>query len=66
MIIFKCHIKGGQGGRIINIASIAGLGVMWGFGIQQYGYTASKWGVTALTRAFAVAKPDLYKTEGTF
>ena len=41
--------KGGNGGRIINIASMAGLKT--GFSkIEHAGYTAAKHGVVALTR----------------
>lgn len=45
-------LKGGQGGVIINISSVAGLDVVPRTDIHSY--TASKYAVTALTRSFGV------------
>ena len=44
--------KGGKGGRIMNIASMAGL--LEGMrNIEESGYTMAKWAIVALTRSFA-------------
>ena len=44
--------RGGKGGRIMNIASMAGL--LEGMrNIEESGYTMAKWGIVALTRSFA-------------
>ena len=44
--------NGGRGGRIMNIASMAGF--LEGMrNIEESGYTMAKWGVVALTRSFA-------------
>ena len=44
--------KGGQGGRIVNIASMAGL--LEGMrNIEEAGYTMAKSAVVSLTRSFA-------------
>ena len=41
--------KGGDGGRVINIASMAGL--VTGLGkFDDLGYTVSKWGTVSFTR----------------
>ena len=56
-------VQGGDGGRIINIASLAGI--LTGLGpIEQSGYTMAKWGTAALTRSMANCKPNLEKKEG--
>merc|ERR1712241_398332 len=55
--------KGGNGGRIINIASMAGLATGLG-SINDVGYTAAKHGVVALTRSFDTSKPSVEATEG--
>jgi len=42
-------IQGGQGGRVVNIASMAGL--LSGLGkFDELGYTVSKWGTVSFTR----------------
>jgi len=56
--------KGGQGGRIINTASIAGLSGFPSALTECMGYTMSKWAVVGLTRNFGMAKPDLFESEG--
>jgi len=55
--------KGGHGGRIVNIASMAGLATGLG-SINDVGYTAAKHGVVALTRSFETAKPNVEASEG--
>ena len=46
---YRCLFKGGSGGRIINIASMAGLGPgMTGF--EGLGYPVSKCGMISFTR----------------
>merc|ERR1712241_1587678 len=55
--------KGGNGGRIVNIASMAGLATGLGT-INDVGYTAAKHGVVALTRSFDTSKPSVEATEG--
>jgi NAD(P)-dependent dehydrogenase (short-subunit alcohol dehydrogenase family) len=45
------NFQGGKGGRIVNIASMAGL--LEGLGtIEDSGYCMAKFGVVALTRSF--------------
>lgn len=59
--------KGGNGGRIVNIASMAGLFTRLGgtaFPIEAMGYTVAKHGAVALTRAIRDSEPCLYQTEG--
>ena len=47
--ILDICIKGGQGGRVVNIASMAGL--LSGLGkFDELGYTVSKWGTVSFTR----------------
>ena len=41
--------KGGEGGRVINIASMAGL-VPGVTGFDGLGYAVSKWGTVSITR----------------
>merc|ERR1712200_325213 len=55
--------KGGHGGRIVNIASMAGLATGLG-SINDVGYTAAKHGVVALTRSFDTSKPSVEASEG--
>jgi len=55
--------KGGHGGRIVNIASMAGLATGLG-SINDVGYTAAKHGVVALTRSFESSKPSVESGEG--
>ena len=56
-------IQGGRGGRIINIASMAGL--VTGLGaIRDAGYTVSKHGTVALTRSFKDCVPNVEQSEG--
>ena len=56
-------LQGGNGGRIVNIASMAGLATGLGT-INDVGYTAAKHGVVALTRSFDTSKPSVEATEG--
>ena len=42
-------LKGGEGGRVINIASMAGL-VPGVTGFDGLGYAVSKWGTVSITR----------------
>ena len=56
--------QGGSGGRIINLASVAGFSSMPEVLTDWMGYVMSKWGVVGLTKNFAMAKPSLYTTEG--
>ena len=46
---FIYALKGGAGGRVINIASMAGL-VPGVTGFEGLGYPVSKWGTVAFTR----------------
>jgi len=55
--------KGGHGGRIVNIASMAGLATGLG-SINDVGYTSAKHGVVALTRSFKTSKPSVENSEG--
>ena len=55
--------KGGPGGRVINIASLAGIFTGLG-GIQEVGYVMSKHGVVALTRSFEDAHPKVINSDG--
>ena len=48
---FTYFLKGGYGGRIINIASVAGIRPIPKM-IEHVGYSAAKHGVVALTRSF--------------
>jgi len=48
------HVIANGGGKIINIASIAGLKGFFPEGLDAVGYSASKGGVIALTRDLAV------------
>lgn len=58
-------LKGGNGGRIINTASIAGiLNIPVGDELTHVGYNISKHGLVALTRYFGALEPDVFKTEG--
>lgn len=43
--------KGGRGGRVVQLASMAGL--FGGLPFQHFGYSVSKWGVVSLTRSFS-------------
>jgi len=43
--------KGGRGGRIVQLASMAGL--FGGLPFDHFGYSVSKWGVVSLTRTFS-------------
>ena len=54
-------LQGGNGGRIVNISSIAGFTTR---DLEVAGYTAAKTGVIALTRSFATSIPNVYSTEG--
>ena len=48
-VTFYSMFKGGDGGRVINIASMAGL--VTGLGkFDDLGYTVSKWGTVSFTR----------------
>ena len=48
-VTFCSMFKGGDGGRVINIASMAGL--VTGLGkFDDLGYTVSKWGAVSFTR----------------
>ena len=47
-------LKGGYGGRIINIASVAGI-MPIAKTIEHSSYTVAKHGVVALTRSFVPA-----------
>ena len=50
-----------NGGRVINVASMAGL--FTGLGkIEDCGYTMAKWGVVGLTRSFETCKPNPLQT----
>ena len=51
---FLSIFKGGYGGRIINIASVAGIMPM-AKTIEHSSYTVAKHGVVALTRSFVPA-----------
>ena len=51
---FFLLFKGGYGGRIINIASVAGIMPM-AKTIEHSSYTVAKHGVVALTRSFVPA-----------
>ena len=51
---FFLFFKGGYGGRIINIASVAGIMPM-AKTIEHSSYTVAKHGVVALTRSFVPA-----------
>ena len=52
--IFLSIFKGGYGGRIINIASVAGI-MPIAKTIEHSSYTVAKHGVVALTRSFVPA-----------
>ena len=52
---FFLFFKGGYGGRIINIASVAGIMLMEPLTIEHSSYTVAKHGVVALTRSFVPA-----------
>ena len=55
--------QGRSGGRIVNIASMAGI--LTGLGsLQDSGYTMSKWAVVSLTRGFADMRPNPVKKYG--
>lgn len=43
---------GGNGGIVMNIASVCGLDIVGGFAA----YTASKFGIVGLTRSYAVSE----------
>lgn len=53
---------GGHGGRIVNTASVAGF-VTGGFPLEGAGYTVSKHGIVALTRAFVDSEPSTYDVD---
>jgi len=55
--------KGGNGGRVINIASMAGL--LAGLGkFDDLGYTVSKWGAVSFTRSYAkCSKPKPWEDD---
>ena len=53
--VFFLFFKGGYGGRIINIASVAGIMLMEPLTIEHSSYTVAKHGVVALTRSFVPA-----------
>jgi len=53
--------KGGSGGRIVNISSMAGFTTR---DLEVAGYTAAKTGVIALTRSFETSIPNVFSTEG--
>jgi len=55
--------KGGQGGRVVNIASMAGL--LSGLGkFDELGYTVSKWGTVSFTRSYAkCARPKPWEDD---
>lgn len=56
--------NGGRGGRIVNVASVAGF-TNGGLGvIEHMGYNMAKHGVVALTKGFKFAEPTVYDTEG--
>lgn len=56
--------NGGKGGRIVNVASVAGF-TNGGLGIIEHmGYNMAKHGVVALTKGFKFAEPKVYDTEG--
>jgi len=56
--------NGGKGGRIVNVASVAGF-TNGGLGvIDHMGYNMAKHGVVALTKGFKFAEPTVYDTEG--
>ena len=57
-------IQGGSGGRIINIASLAGILTPQDMDFKAVGYLMAKWGAVALTRSFATSKPSVEKAEG--
>ena len=52
--VFFLLFKGGYGGRIINIASVAGI-MPIAKTIEHSSYTVAKHGVVALTRSFVPA-----------
>ena len=52
MIVVIENFQGGQGGRIVNIASMAGF--LEGMrNIEEAGYTMAKTATVSLTRSFA-------------
>ena len=50
--------KGGQGGLIVNTASLAGI--VKGFGIDSSSYFVAKHGVVTLTRTLGVLYPLIF------
>ena len=47
--LFITYLREGEGGRVINIASMAGL-VPGVTGFDGLGYAVSKWGTVSITR----------------
>lgn len=58
------YFKGGAGGRVINIASLAGILISPEMTMEAAGYVMAKWGAVALTRSFATCKPSVEEAEG--
>ena len=56
--------KGGRGGRIINVASIAGLTPPSMGDLNCAGYGVAKHGIVSMTRSFLTSDPKVYDSEG--
>merc|ERR1712001_567554 len=62
--IYNTSSNGGRGGRIINVASAAGIAPHGLGDINCAGYCVSKHGMVSMTRSFITSDPKPYDTDG--